>query len=195
MLVNLTSKKELQKIDPDYVLTTGVPATKVMFRGKAKINQFHGEFIAHPDKRYIGMPTFHPNYTSRDPSKLPGFQNDIRRLAQKIHGEEPETELRWNIVRRGNLEQFLREFTEAPEFAFDLETAGLFPYDRKGYISAVGIALPTRAWVIPGHMHPDFAEFGVGPWRRGNALPLLLQTLVKIQKTNKEEMLCLEWKV
>ena len=180
-------EKELKELDPKFVLTIGVPPTKALFRGKAKINQFHGEFIDNPHTRFIGMPTFHPAYTMRDPSKLPGFQNDIRRLAQKIHGEEQETEFPWSIVRRGNFEAFIKEFTMAKEFAFDLETSGLLPFDPDGYITAIGIALPTRAWIIPCHMHPDFARFGVGPWRRGNALKLLVELLVYIQYQTKKK--------
>lgn len=186
-------EKELERADPQYVMTVGVPATKVMFRGKAKINQFHGEMIDMKPftdttrRNPVGMPTFHPAYTMRDPSKLPGFQNDIRRLADKIRGTTPENEFKWNVVRRGNLQEFIDEFTAAPEFAFDLETSGLFPHDKKGYITAICIALPERSWVIPGFMHPDFAKYGVGPWRRGRALPLLLQYLVRIQKQTKKK--------
>ena len=179
-------EKELERIDPDFVLTVGVPATKVMFRGKAKINQFHGEIIDNPKVRYRGMPTFHPAYTMRDPSKLPGFQNDIRRLSREIHGETKDEELEWSIVRRGNYRQFLEEFERADEFAFDLETSGLFMHGGERYVTAVGIALPERAWVIPGFMHPDYAEFGVGPWRRGDALGILVRTLCEIQRATKK---------
>lgn len=178
--------RELTRIDPDYVMTVGVPATKVLFRGKAKINQFHGELIDNPKVRYRGMPTFHPAYTMRDPSKLPGLQNDIRRLAAEIHGEAKDEELPWSIVRRGNYNEFIRQFTEAPEFAFDLETSGLFMHGGLRYITAVGIALPERAWVIPGFMHPDYSHFGVGPWRRGDALGLLVRTLCEIQRETKK---------
>lgn len=180
-------EKELKKIEPDYVLTVGVPATKVMFRGKAKINQFHGELIENDRVDYIGMPTFHPAYTMRDPSKLPGFKNDIQRLAKTIRGEKQEQAVRWNIVRRGTFEKFIREFIMAPDFAFDLETSGLFPHDNKGYITAIGIALPERTWVIPGYMHPDFAEFGVGPWRRGDALGMLVRLLCQIQRHTRKK--------
>lgn len=186
-------EKELQRADPKYVMTVGVPATKVMFRGKAKINQFHGELIDMKPfsnttrENPVGMPTFHPAYTMRDPSKLPGFKNDIRRLAEQINGTARITDVEWHIVRRGNLDRFISEFTAAPEFAFDLETSGLFPHDGKGYITAIGIALPERSWVIPGFMHPDFAAYGVGPWRRGRALAMIVQLLVKIQKRTKKK--------
>jgi DNA polymerase-1 len=179
--------KELAKIDPDYVLTVGVPATKVLFRGKAKINQFHGELIDNPKVRYRGMPTFHPAYTLRDPSKLPGFKNDIKRLAGEVKGTRETDEFKWSIVRRGNLDKFLEEFYQAREFAFDLETSGLFSHGGDRYITAIGIALPTRAWVIPGFMHPDFAQYGVGPWRRGQALKKLVELLVYIQRKTKKK--------
>lgn len=186
-------EKELEEIDPKFVLTVGVPATKSMFRGKAKINEVHGELIdmkpfsPYTRKNPIGMPTYHPAYTLRDPSKLPGFQNDIKRLAKQVRGEKEKSDVNWNIVRRGNFEAFIKEFIMAPEFAFDLETSGLFPFDPKGYITAVGIALPERTWVIPGHMHPDYTQYGVGPWRRGFALAMLLRLLCEIQRhTNKK---------
>lgn len=180
-------ERELEFIKPKFVMTVGVPATKVMFRGKAKINQFHGELIESDKVDYIGMPTFHPAYTMRDPSKLPGFQNDIARLAKKVRGDSDETPLSWSVVRRGNFESFIKEFILAPEFAFDLETSGLFSFDPEGYITAIGIALPTRTWVIPCHMHPDYTRFGVGPWRRGDALKKLIHLLVEIQHhTNKK---------
>jgi len=177
--------KELAQIKPEFVLTVGVPATKVMFRGKAKINQFHGELIENDKVPYIGMPTFHPAYTMRDPSKLPGFRNDIQRLAKKVYGEETDRTFSWNIVRRGNFETFIKEFEASAEFAFDLETSGLFSHrdpKRLQYITAIGIALPKRTWVIPCHMHPQYADFGVGPWRRGRSLELLVQLLVALQK-------------
>lgn len=183
-------EKELLELNPKFVLTIGLPPTKALFRGKAKINQFHGELIENDRVNYIGMPTYHPAYTMRDPSKLPGFQNDIARLARAVNGESQDRSFKWNIVRRGNFETFIKEFTAASEFAFDLETSGLFQHKdpkRLQYITAIGIALPKRTWIIPCHMHPDFAQYGVGPWRRGKALSLLLLELVRIQRVTKKK--------
>ena len=47
-------EQELSELDPAYVVTVGVPPTKTLFRGKAKINQFHGEIIENPKVPYIG---------------------------------------------------------------------------------------------------------------------------------------------
>lgn len=179
-------EKEIRDVEPDYVLTVGVPATKVMFRGKAKINQCHGELIENPKVNYIGMPTYHPAYTMRDPSKLPGFQQDIKRLAEVVRGESQEEEVKWNVLRRGNFDKFIREFTAADEFAFDCETPGLFPH-AGGYIVALGIALPECTWVIPGFMHPDFQMYSHSPWRHGNAFIMLVQLLTYLAKTGNKK--------
>lgn len=179
-------EQELKDVQPDYVLSVGVPATKVMFRGKAKINQCHGELIENPKVDYIGMPTYHPAYTMRDPSKLPGFQQDIKRLASVVHGEQQDQAINWNVVRRGNFREFIRQFTEAKEFAFDCETPGLFPHNG-GYIVALGIALPNCTWVIPGFMHPDFQIYSHSPWRHGLSFIMLVQLLAHKARIGKKK--------
>jgi len=190
-------EKELEMLDPKFVLSIGLPPTKALFRGKAKINEYHGELIdmkpfGNSSRRdVIGMPTFHPSYTLRDPSKLPGFQNDIRRLAEAMRGETTDQPVVWRIVRRGNFEKFIQEFIRAPEFSFDLETSGLFPHDHQGYISAIGVALPECTWVIPAFMHPDYLQYGIGPWRRGDALGMLVRLLCQIQRETKKK--CYAW--
>jgi DNA polymerase-1 len=170
-------EKELAALQPRYVVTAGVPATKTLFRGKAKINQFHGEVIDNPKVPYIGMPIFHPAYTLRDPSKLPGLQDDLARLARLIRGGLRDDTVNWSVVRKGNLDTFIREFEAAPRFAFDCETSGLFPFDPNGYITAIGIALDNKTWVIPGFMHPEYQKFSHSPFVHGDALRRLMQLL------------------
>ena len=169
--------EEIAALKPGYVVTAGVPATKTLFRGKAKINQFHGEVIDNPKVPYVGMPIFHPAYTLRDPSKLPGLQDDIARLSRLISGGLREDTVNWSVVRKGNLSTFIREFEEASRFAFDCETSGLFPFDPDGYITAIAIALDHKTWVIPGLMHPEYQQFSHSPFAHGNALRCLMQLL------------------
>jgi len=179
--------KELAALKPRYVVTAGVPATKTLFRGKAKINQFHGEVIDNPKVSYIGMPIFHPAYTLRDPSKLPGFQDDLARLARLIGGGLRDDTVNWSVVRKGNLDTFIREFEAAPRFAFDCETSGLFPFDPDGYITAISIALDHKTWVIPGFMHPEYQQFSHSPFAHGNALRRLMQLLFFIAHRDQKQ--------
>lgn len=180
--------QEIEKIHPEYVVTLGGTATKTLFRGKAKINEVHGEIITSDKVSYTGMPTFHPAYTLRDPSKLPGFENDLRRLSELYYGENTDEKVEWNIVRKGNLDVFIDEFIQAPEFAFDLETSGLFPFDGKGYITAVAIALPRRTWVVPGFMHPEFQKYSHSPFAHGNALVRLLRLLIHLSRVHQHRV-------
>ena len=175
-------EKELSTLCPQVVVTAGVPATKTLFRGKAKIGQFHGEIIETDKHPFIGFPIFHPAYTLRDPSKLPAFKDDIARLARLLEGGLRDDTVTWTVVRKGNLDQFIAEFEEAEEFAFDCETSGLFPFDPAGYVTAIAIALEERTWVIPGHMHPDYQQFSHSPFAHGNALKLLMQLLFYIAR-------------
>ncbi len=177
---------EIAKLNPAYVVTAGVPATKTLFHGKAQINKFHGEVIENPKVSYIGMPLFHPAYTLRDPSKLPGLQDDIARLARLIESGLRNDTVEWSVVRKGNLDTFIREFKEAPEFAFDTETSGLFPFEEDGYITAVGIAFAHKTWVIPGLMHPDYQRFSHSPFRHGDALGKLMRLLFAIAHKDKK---------
>ena len=179
--------EEIAELKPGYVVTAGVPATKTLFRGKAKINQFHGEVIDNPKVPYIGMPIFHPAYTLRDPSKLPGLQDDLARLARLIDGGLRNDTVNWSVVRKGNLDTFIREFEAAPRFAFDCETSGLFPFDPDGYITAIGIALDHRTWVIPGLMHPEYQQFSHSPFAHGKALRRLLQLLFFIAHRDRKQ--------
>lgn len=174
--------QEIAEINPEYVISLGGTATKALFRGKAQINKVHGELIENEKVKYVGMPTFHPAYTLRDPSKLPGFENDIRRLSEHYYGEYEEKPLEWGVVRRGNLETFINEFIRAKKFAFDCETSGLFQYSGLRYLTAVVIALPEKAWVIPGFLHPDFQHRTHSPWCHGQALRKLLRLLVDLSE-------------
>ncbi len=178
--------EEIAELAPDFVVTAGVPATKTLFRGKAKINQFHGEIIENPKVGYIGMPIFHPAYTLRDPSKLPGLKDDIARLARLIKGGLRDDTVTWTVVRKGNLATFIREFEEASEFAYDCETSGLFPFQKQRYITAIAIALPHRTWVIPGFMHPEYQRFSHSPFAHGDAFRKLMQLLFFLAHRDKK---------
>ena len=178
--------EEIAELAPDFVVTAGVPATKTLFRGRAQINKFHGEVIENPKVSYIGMPVFHPAYTLRDPSKLPGLEDDIARLARLVEGGLRDDTVEWTVVRKGNLSTFIREFEEATEFAFDTETAGLFPFAKDGYITAVAIALTHRTWVIPGMMHPEYQRFSHSPFAHGDALRKLMQLLFFLAHRDKK---------
>lgn len=159
---------ELERIKPKYLVTAGALPSKLLLK-ESKITQAHGK--VKPMNNWIGYPIFHPAYILRDPGHLPTFRHDLERLVREIRGEKPKQDIEWEIVTRENQSKFLKEFTVAPEFAFDTETTSLFPHDRNGGIRCLAIALEKRTWVIPGQM-PSYDASLLAP---------IVKTLVQIQ--------------
>src|SRR6201996_7909762 len=140
---------ELAQLKPKYVVTAGAIPSKLLLK-EAKITQAHGKIK--PMLHWVGYPIFHPAYILRDPTHLPNFRHDLKRLVREMKGDRPENNIEWEIVTPENIKQLLAEYAAAPEFSFDTETTSLFPYDQLGHIRCLGVALPHKTWVIPGQM-------------------------------------------
>lgn len=139
--------QEIRSLGLKFVLTLGRFSSKSVLK-KSKITLDHGSLVQLPG--LTGMPAFHPAYTLRDPSKLPALQRDLRRLRQFIDGNLKEDQLpKYRIVTSLTLSIFLEQFITAPEFSYDTETTGLFPFDKKGKIRCLSIGLEKVAWVFP----------------------------------------------
>ena len=191
---------EIERIKPKIVVALGATPTKVLFKGKAKVSQHHGTIIDDASKQYRGYVSYHPAAMLYDPGIEHTFNADIARLGRTLRNELPSTDVKWSIVRRGNVAQFIHEFTASPIFSFDLETSGLFPHDAKGWINCIGIGLPEKTWVIP-IMAPGFYPsrkdpknkknkkkhyYRGSPWSRGDALKFLIRFLIHIQKKTEK---------
>lgn len=167
---------ELEKVKPDFVLTLGSPATKAVLK-EAKITLAHGKLIDMPN--WTGIAAFHPAYILRDPSKLPEFQSDLRRLAKSLRGEKLNHQVAWKVVNKDTLEEFINQFIAAKEFSFDCETGGLFQFHPKehpdNYIACVGIGLREVSWVIPCSVRGS-------PFRTVDSQRLLFKLLVELSK-------------
>jgi DNA polymerase-1 len=148
-------QEEFETIKPKYVLTLGSPASKEVL-SVGKITESHGKLM--DMEKFLAMPAYHPAYTLYDMTKLPAFQQDLARLSRAISGVRPNHDVVWDVVNRENLDQFLEEFKAADEFSYDLETSGLFPYNRTGYVRCLGIGLWHKSWIVPLSM-PDSTFF------------------------------------
>ena len=139
--------QEIRSLGSKYVLTLGRFSSKSVLK-KSKITLDHGNLVQMSG--FVGMPAFHPAYTLRDPSKLPALQHDLRRLRKAIDGElEDDKEPNWRLVTSKTLPIFLEDFIAAPEFSYDTETSGLFPFDGKGQVRCLSVGLEKTAWVLP----------------------------------------------
>lgn len=149
--------EEISRVKPKYVIALGALTSKAVLK-KSKITQDHGKLVEMPS--YTGMPVFSPAYALRDISKLPAIKNDLARLRRAMDGEhEEEEEVKWSVLRKKNFFQFLKEFEEAEEFSFDVETSSLHWFDPEQKIRCLGIGLPGRSWIIPLDM-PNSVYYG-----------------------------------
>ena len=150
---------ELAAVRAKYILTVGRFSSKSVLK-RSRITIDHGQVVDMVGGRR-GMPVYHPAYTLRDPSKLPGLQQDLKRLRNIIDGVEIGKLPEWkkvDIDTSENLEEFLRAFQAAEEFSYDVETTGLFPYNRKGSIRCISIGLVGMSYVIPLEMPGSMFE-------------------------------------
>jgi DNA polymerase len=140
---------EIASVKPSVIVTAGATPAKALLK-KPGITEARGRMIPVPGFPEItGMPMFHPAYALRDPSKLPMITQDLQRLSRFMTGSIESCEVRWKLVDRKTCKEFIAAFKAAEEFAFDIETNGLFPYDGKGLITCLSIAIGDTGWVIP----------------------------------------------
>lgn len=166
--------QEIRSLGLKYVLTLGRFSSKSVLK-KSKITLDHGNLVKMSG--FVGMPAYHPAYTLRDPSKLPALQHDLRRLRKYIDGElEEDKEPRWRLVTSKTLQVFFDQFTAAPEFSYDTETTGLFPFDHKGKVRCLSLGLGKTTWVLPLDMPGSPLE------GRPDLIKELLEELVRIAK-------------
>lgn len=137
---------EISRVGPEYVITLGALASKVVLK-KPKITQAHGQLVETP--QFTGMPVYHPAFALRFPDKLIPIRSDLARLKRQIDGTLEDEVIKWEVITAKNLRWFLREFQEAEDFSFDVETSSLDWFDPEQTIRCLGIGLKKRSWVIP----------------------------------------------
>jgi uracil-DNA glycosylase family 4 len=74
-------EKEIEKVDPDIILTLGNFASKQMLDTSKGITQIHGRIFSREGRKI--MPIFHPAATLYDRSKTPELEKDLRKAFGK----------------------------------------------------------------------------------------------------------------
>ena len=86
---------EIAELKPKWVATLGSLPSKAVLK-KAKITEAHGQVV--PFGTIQGVPLFDPGYAIRDPSKMPTFKADVRRLSRAMRGELIKTTIEWEVI-------------------------------------------------------------------------------------------------
>lgn len=74
-------EEEIEKVDPDIILTLGNFASKEMLDTSKGITQIHGRIFTRNGRKI--MPIFHPAATLYDRSKTPELEKDLRKAFGK----------------------------------------------------------------------------------------------------------------
>jgi len=149
---------ELASVKPKYVLLLGALALKTVLN-KAKLTEIHGSVIESNGTTY--MPTFHPGFILRDPSKMPLFEEDIRKFAGLVSGEQCQfaPELNIQVINTYEaLDACLTDIRNSNAVSFDLETSGLDMYAEDAYVNCLGLGTLNAQWIIP-------LEFKESAWK------------------------------
>lgn len=141
---------EIAAIQPKYVLLLGNTALNHI--GKTGITALRGQPFEIDDTTYFA--TFHPAAALRDPGRMPAIEQDLKKLAGLMSGEETISSVEefneWKYVREDNVEEFLAAFARTDWFTFDIETTDLRFYRLEERITAISFCLDDfSCWVIP----------------------------------------------
>lgn len=141
--------KQIRKIKPKFVLLMGNAAI-FSIKSMKGINKARGRPFEH--RGIIYLPTWTPGYIFYDPATEATIDRDIKLFADIIAaGEIPrEKKLHYTLVdTKKKLMRMLAKLRG--EVAFDIETTGLFPWQRHSRVTALVFAIRGKQWVIPGH--------------------------------------------
>lgn len=126
----------LEKYRPNVVVATGnYPLHFLTGKGSWKkgklsgINKWRGSILSCslPGLEHIKViPTFHPSYIARDPTKYPIFDADIKRVVNDSKFPELRLPERRFIIdpKYDELEYWVKYLLSQPEYSFDLEVVG-----------------------------------------------------------------------
>jgi uracil-DNA glycosylase family 4 len=159
--------EEILRVEPTHLLSLGNTALQVT-TGRSGITKYRGRTFPLGD--CVVLPTFHPAAALRSPKYLPTIKADFAAFARLVDGapsEGPTTKVK--VVRTpAQLNWLIKQITDAPVVAFDLETTGLEEWHSDSQIVTLGLSWGAgTAAVVPIH-HPE---------RRGMAPSQVLRRL------------------
>lgn len=164
-------EQELEAVRPDYILTVGNHALKLLKKGG--IMKHRGEFFQYGDA--IVMPTIHPAGVLRNPKWESLFKADIESFGRLVKGQDakippPKTYL---IRSRKSLAAAVKLVMNSEAVAYDIETNGFDELDEDAQIVSISVS-PREglAFVLPV-FHPQ------SPWKHPyNVLSILGRALL-----------------
>jgi len=156
--------KELQAVDPVYVIALGATAGKALFPDYSAMNKMRGK-VKQTNYGNWGIVTFHPAavlYNKKD-TLLPFIISDVKKIWRKATGQrltysQNHTDVK--VIRNSvDFKQMVKEIKEsgAEVAGFDWETTGVSPIKDRGWCFSLSVK-PGEAYVLPVSVVNDNAK-------------------------------------
>lgn len=146
-------ERELQGVNPRYILLVGGHALKVIKKGG--IMKHRGEVYQFGEAQVL--PTVHPAAVLRNPRYEMLFKTDLQAFARLVKGEDAKiSKTKTYLVQgRKSLEAMCKMCMQADAIAYDIETNGFNEFDENAQIATISLT-PREgiSFVVPIH-HPE----------------------------------------
>lgn len=141
--------KEIAHRRPKYVLLLGnTPLLSVL--GLKGIRSLRGRPIERGGVLYL--PTYHPAYVLRDPRQEATLRADLTTFKSLIDfgGIPEERALNARVVKsERDLQKMIMDIEQESLVSYDLETTGLYPFEKGAAITLFGVGTRTTQWSLP----------------------------------------------
>lgn len=154
-----------EKTEDTAVLLIGNLALEAV-TGKKGIKQKRGR--PWQENHLVYLPIMSPGTVLYDERTRPLLESDCRLFAEILEqGQIPrERELEWTIVE--NPRQFQEMLDDLKgTVSFDIETTGLYPWDKGAQVVSIGFGTSTRQWCLPLNHHEAKAFWPSIPSAKG----------------------------
>lgn len=163
--------KELEAVNPDFVLTLGNPALYSMTK-KSGIMKHRGNL--YDVNGYTVFPTVHPAAVLRNPSYASVFTADLLRFGRLVRGEKSELTTSVRIVANPqHLRWLCGKLAKAKAISYDLETTGLQEWEEGAQIVSIAFTWEAgESAFVPLHHNKT-------PWRNPQRVLSILKPFLE----------------
>jgi len=143
-------QRQIEEVEPSFILLLGNTACQSVL-GKKGITKLRGRAITEDGVTYV--PAFHPAAILRDPTKQATLEADIKLFRDLSQGRSNKQE-GFNPISVDTPQQFADMIKDLNgTVSFDIETTGLYPWEKGARVQSIGFGTKTTQWSVPLEHH------------------------------------------
>lgn len=177
---------QIALVKPKYILTLGnVPLQSLL--GVTGVKKHRGKPVLKDG--IVILPTFHPSFALRDERQRAVIEKDLRSFRDIIDfgGIPKERDLNYTIV--DTWKKFDRMLDAmVGTVSFDLETSGLYPWEKDSYITSLVVGVRGQQFVMP--LNHSKLALGREAWYQPKNVTLVeeLKTISVVHRKSQQKM-------